>query len=124
MLERLKNGRANAEMTIASAKQRSASRRMCRSFWRLTERYGIRCRNISEGNSMTSLRSRWMRWISTGIASAASPAKKRGARKLISANPLQPLARGQIRKECVVERLRRIEQRVIDAAAGEHLGQR
>src|SRR5690348_18239524 len=82
------NGRANAMTTIASARQRITSNRMCRNFWRRTERYGIRWRNINDGNCTTSRRSRLIRWMITGTERAANPAKKRGARNDKSINDL------------------------------------
>src|SRR4051794_10112145 len=41
----------------------------------------MRRTNISDGNSMTRFFSRWIRWISTGIAIAPRPARNRGVRK-------------------------------------------
>ena len=80
---RSKNGRANAATSSASATQRRISSRRCRIFCRRTERYGMRSRNMSDGNSTTTFRSRLIRWMMTGIAIAARPARKAGARKLI-----------------------------------------
>src|SRR4051794_16666100 len=41
----------------------------------------MRRTNISDGNSMTRFFSRWIRWISTGMAIAPRPARNSGVRK-------------------------------------------
>src|SRR4029453_8075819 len=63
----------------------------------------------------------WIRWMITGIASPARPTRNSGVRNDISPNPGQPLARRQIAEQRVVERLRRIDNRVIDAIGREAL---
>jgi hypothetical protein len=49
----------------------------------LTDWYGIRRRNISDGNATTFFRSFWIRWTITGMAMAARPARNRGVRNPI-----------------------------------------
>src|SRR3954470_7321479 len=41
----------------------------------------MRRTNISDGNSITRFFSRWIRWISTGMAIAPRPARNSGVRK-------------------------------------------
>ena len=76
-----RNGRANAATISAIAPSRSASSNQSRMRRRCTDSYGILRRNISDGNSTTDFRSRCVRWISTGTASAARPSKNSGVRK-------------------------------------------
>ena len=66
-------------------------------------------RNISDGNSTTCFRSRWVRWIRIGMASVASAAKKSGARNAIYRTRLRRCARRQILEQRVVERRRRVD---------------
>ncbi len=73
------NGRVNANTMMPRAASRSASSSQSRMRRFCTDSYGIFRRNINDGNSTTVLRSRCVRWISTGTASAARPRKKRGA---------------------------------------------
>ena len=54
------NGRVKASTSRASAAQRSSSRNQWRIRCRRNEWNGMRRTNISEGNSMTSFRSRWI----------------------------------------------------------------
>src|SRR4051794_30947907 len=70
---------------------------------------------MSDGNSTTCFRSRWVRWMMTGIAKVASATKNNGARKAMSAHPAQALPRREIFEERVVERRRCVQQRVVDA---------
>src|SRR5690348_8183711 len=112
---RRKNGRANASTINAIAARRRRSSARWRMRLRRTDLYGIRRRNMSDGNSTTLFFSRWIRWIRIGTANAARPASTRGATRPISANSSQPLPRGQIVEECRVERGGRIDQGVVDA---------
>src|SRR6185312_8674177 len=122
-----KNGRANAATSRASAAQRRRSSSRWRSFCRRTERYGMRCRNISDGNGTTTRRSRWMRWMTTGTAIATRPARNAGARKFMrrpSSHAQQPLARREVGEQRAVERLRGVEQRVVGARFADAFGER
>src|SRR5919201_2739651 len=85
----------------------------------------MRRTNISDGNSTTRFFSRWIRLIMIGIAIVASPRKNAGVRKAMgSTHPHQPLAARQIREERAVERLGRVQQRVVDAMLRELRRQR
>src|SRR6185503_6155682 len=95
---------------------------------RSTDWYGILRMNISDGNSTTFLRSRWIRCTSTGIATAARPAKNNGARNATappvlcplpfalcpSSDPHEALAVAEIVRQRLVERLVRRELQVVD----------
>src|SRR5258706_12189343 len=67
-------------MINASAVNRTINSARPRILRRRTVWYGIRRTNISDGNCWTIFFSRWVRWIRTGIARAARPTKKRGAK--------------------------------------------
>ncbi len=71
-------------MISASAAMRtiSSSQLWIRRRW--IDLYGICRTNISDGNGWICFFSRWIRWISTGMARPASATKKRGARKFIA----------------------------------------
>src|SRR5262245_51869697 len=150
---RLKNGRAKANTMIASAASRIISRNTSRMRRRRTDWYGMRRRNISDGNSTTRFRSRWIRCTMTGTERAPSATSTRGATKptrhfqstmkssieqstiresaicnLQSALSLpcarELLARGQIGEERVVERHAGVDERVVDAQLRELRAQR
>src|SRR3954469_11045889 len=79
---------------------------------------------MSDGKSTTCFRSRWVRWMMTGIAKVARATKNNGARKATSAHPAQALPRRKIFEERIVERRRRIQQRVVDAVLRHARGER
>src|SRR5580700_8750964 len=121
-----KNGRANAATINARAAARMSSRNQWRMRLRRTDWYGIRRTNINDGNATTCFRSRWIRCTRIGAAIAPRPRKKRGARKdmgirtadagdLPLAYPHELLAAREVPEECVVERIGRADQGVVDA---------
>jgi hypothetical protein len=79
--ERFRNGRANAAATSATARARRRNRGQFRMRCRRTEWYGMRRRNMSDGNTTAPFRSRLRRCTHTGTAMSASPARNSGVRK-------------------------------------------
>src|SRR6476659_7262622 len=117
-----RNGRANAATISTTAAVRSTSSAQWRMRRRRTDWYGMRRTNMSDGNSMTRLRSRWMRCTSTGMAIADNPTKKSGVKKDIGATHATPLLSDayqafparQITEQRAVEWFGGVQQRVVD----------
>ena len=84
-------------------------------------------RTSATGTATTCFRSRWIRCMSTGMASAGeADEEQRGQKRhrVHHRTSHQPLAARQITEQRVVERLRRVEQRVVDARCRELRRQR